>query len=689
MSLRYKGAVISATPPTTTGGESGVASGAWTLEQQFQAQGAGNWPTPPQPKYIEDVFSTYLYTGNGTTQTIVNGIDLSTKGGLVWGKNRTSVAANVLVDTARGSTKVLYSNATNAQVTSSSSNDLTSFNTNGFSVGPVQNADLNTNSANYVSWTFEKQAKFFDCGTYASTASTQTISHNLGSVPGCIIIKKLDSLGFNAGWAVYHRSLTNPSNYYLVLNTTAAETNYGGSFISNVTSTSFDVNGASGFLGYTGSSYVYYAFAHDAGGFGLTGTDNVISCGSFTTTGSSQDISLGYEPQWVMMKRSDSTGAWWMFDAMRGMSNTNALFLYANQSSAEYDNGAPVCIPTATGFNLPSGVFGASQTYIYIAIRRGPMKVPTDATKVFEPVTYTGTGADITISSSNVVDLAITMARTSGGFSAWDKFASTRLTGNTFLSTNLTDAEASGGNVKVWNTTQDSITLNKNYASYATNFTYVTELFKRAPSFFDVVCYTGTGSVTTQAHNLGVAPELLIVKRRNSSNYAPVWNKSIGNDYILKLFDSQTTSDDPKDGPTDVQFNQTAPTASVFTLGTSSSTNGSGSTYVAWMWATCAGVSKVGSYTGTGTTLQVNCGFTGGARFVLIKRTDATGDWYVWDSARGIVSGNDPYFLLNSVDSEVTNTDYVDTYSAGFEITSTAPAAINASGGTFIFLAIA
>jgi len=68
MSLRYKGARISATPPTTTGGESGVASGAWTLEQQFQAQGAGNWPTPVQPNYIEDVFSTYLYEGNGSTQ---------------------------------------------------------------------------------------------------------------------------------------------------------------------------------------------------------------------------------------------------------------------------------------------------------------------------------------------------------------------------------------------------------------------------------------------------------------------------------------------------------------------------------------------------------------------------------------------------------------------------------------------
>ena len=73
----------------------------------------------------------------------------------------------------------------------------------------------------------------------------------------------------------------------------------------------------------------------------------------------------------------------------------------------------------------------------------------------------------------------------------------------------------------------------------------------------------------------------------------------------------------------------------------------------------------------------------------MIKRTDSTGDWYVWDSARGIVAGNDPYLLLNSTAAEVTSTDYVDTAASGFELTATAPAAINASGGTFIFLSIA
>ena len=130
-----------------------------------------------------------------------------------------------------------------------------------------------------------------------------------------------------------------------------------------------------------------------------------------------------------------------------------------------------------------------------------------------------------------------------------------------------------------------------------------------------------------------------------------------------------------------------SPTSTTF--GVTALLSPSSKTMVAYLFATCAGVSKVGSYTGTATTKQVDCGFTAGARFVLIKRTDTTGDWYVWDSARGIVAGNDPYLLLNSTAAEVTSTDYVDTYSAGFEISSTAPAAINASGGSFVFLAIA
>ena len=188
------------------------------------------------------------------------------------------------------------------------------------------------------------------------------------------------------------------------------------------------------------------------------------------------------------------------------------------------------------------------------------------------------------------------------------------------------------------------------------------------------------------AHNLAVVPELMIFKVRASiSDSWQVYCRALsvsGEDYVI-LSDTaaaQTNGNTRFTG---------APTSTLINLDTNGSVNGSGNTYVAYLFATLAGISKVGLYTGTGTTLQINCGFTAGARFVMIKRTNTTGDWYVWDSARGIISGDDPYLLINSSAVEVTNTDYVDTYSAGFEISSTAPAAINANGGTFIFLAIA
>jgi hypothetical protein len=134
-------------------------------------------------------------------------------------------------------------------------------------------------------------------------------------------------------------------------------------------------------------------------------------------------------------------------------------------------------------------------------------------------------------------------------------------------------------------------------------------------------------------------------------------------------------------------WNNTTPTSSVFTVGSDSAVNSSSSTFVAYLFATLANISKVGSYTGTGATQTINCGFTGGARFVLIKRTDTTGDWIVWDTARGMTSGTDPYLFLNSDAAEV-NANNVYTITTGFQLVS-ANANTNASGGTYIFLAIA
>ena len=135
-------------------------------------------------------------------------------------------------------------------------------------------------------------------------------------------------------------------------------------------------------------------------------------------------------------------------------------------------------------------------------------------------------------------------------------------------------------------------------------------------------------------------------------------------------------------------WNSTLPTSTEFTVNNNDVNSGS-EAYVAYLFASSPGISKVGSYTGTGSDIDVDCGFTSGARFVLLKRTDDAASWYVFDTSRGIVAGNDPMINLDTTAVEVTNTDYIDPISSGFRIPSTATSALNASGGNYIFLAIA
>jgi len=641
--------------------------------------------------YIEDVFSTYLYTGNSSTQTITNGINLSTNGGLVWIKNRTNAGAvsdHVLLDTVRGPSSALSSNLTSAAVTGY----LSSFDSSGFTLLSTGGAKYNYSTAPYVSWTFRKQAKFFDVVTWTGNGGTsgRTITHNLGSVPGCIIVKKYS--GTAEDWCVYPASLgnTGTKQYFLILNSTAAQ-DTGGNGIeksSNWTSTQFAIASGSSALNGSGQSYVAYLFAHNAGGFGLTGNDNVISCGSYTGNGSSNGpvINLGWEPQWVLIKRADASGTdWTISDNMRGLSVVqNTAVLVPNSAAAESSTAVQFS-PNATGFQLISAGATYNQnagTYIYIAIRRGPMKVPTSGTSVFYPTTRSGTSADATVTGASFPpDLLINATRTGGyygetfldrlrGPSAWLYSSSIQL-----------EQSASDGLIS-FNMNGVSIGADTNVGFINnTGVNYAPWMFGRAPSFCDVVCYTGTGVARTVNHNLSVAPELMIVKVRSTTNDWAVYSSGIANTEYL-LLDTISAKQ------TNVNFwNSTSPTASVFTVGTRGEVNTLSATYVAYLFATCPGVSKVGSYTGTGATQTINCGFTGGARFVLIKRTDSTGGWYVWDTARGMVSGTDPSLLLNDNNSEV-NANSVYTTGVGFQIVSTA-AGINASGGSYIFLAVA
>jgi hypothetical protein len=495
-----------------------------------------------------------------------------------------------------------------------------------------------------------------------------------------IIVKRTDAVD---NWQCYHRSLANTQ--YMLLNTTLGATTGATRWNSTTPTSSVFSLGTDASVNASGGTYVAYLYAHNAGGFGLTGTDNVISCGSFTTDGSANlAVNLGYEPQWVLVRNTTNATSWTIVDSMRGFTVAPALqpFLFPNTTTSDSAPGN-IIVPASTGFTCVAA--GSGVTYIYMAIRRGPMKVPTDATKVFDDVARTGTGTATTVVSGFPVDLFVCIDRTKTSVS--NNLFTDRLRGQGILlysNSAAAEVDISASNYMGFDV-QNGVGVSAADNPFFNNTTipYINYMFRRAPGFFDEVCYLGTSANTTQTHNLAAVPELIIVKGRDATGGWQVYSSALANTEYLVL----NTTAAKATGAT--RWNSTTPTSSVFSLGTNSEVNFSTINYVAYLFASAPGVSKVGSYTGTGTTLQINCGFTAGARFVLIKRTDSTGDWYVWDSARGIVAGNDPYLLLNSTAAEVTGTDYVDTFASGFEISSTAPAAINASGGTYIFLAIA
>ena len=632
---------------------------------------------------IPDVFSTYLYEGTGSAKTITNGIDLSGEGGLVWVKRRSITGDHQLHDSERGATYRLELPARDAQYNSSG---ITSFNADGFSLSG--GTACNVSGEDHVSWTFRKAPKFFDIQTWSGTSSTRTISHNLGCTPGMIVIKSYDSN--STDWMVWHNGFTNTSTKLMYLNTTDQEFNYGNTAIAwgntAPTSTEFTV-GAATMNNETGKDYVAYIFAHNNndGEFGPDQDQDIIKCGAYTGNGDVLDVNLGFEAGWVLVKRRDSNGTdWHLFDEMRGMPfGTDASWLETNTTAAEANN--QYMAPTPTGFRLPAGhpeVNADGDGYIYMAIRRGFLNTPEDATEVFN-VTYgqnvTSNGG-LAFNAGFPVDFFIRVITGQSG----DRLSFSRLTGSlNFLKPNLSAASGTTSVMGSFDSNEGIVTDAYNASSY------IAWLWKRAPNYFDVVAYTGNSTAgRTVSHNLGVAPEMMWIKQRDSTNSWFVYHKDLGNTYKLSL-----DTGDAAGGPSNGYWNSTSPSSTTFTLGTFSNVNASGGTYIAYLFASTSGVSKVGSYTGIN-DLQyqtIDCGFTNGARFVLLKRWDSTGNWYLFDSVRGITTtANDPFFELDTTEPEATetskwNSNVITSHSSGFRVVND----LNISGVEYIFYAIA
>jgi hypothetical protein len=291
---------------------------------------------------VSDLFSTNLYTGNGSTQSVTNGVDLSGEGGMVWIKSRTASTNHQVFDTNRGATNVLVTNDTVGPSTVAGT--LTSFNSDGFSLG--NNANVNTSSANYVGWTFRKQPRFFDVVSYTGTGANRTIAHNLEVAPGVIIIKSLGS-GFE-NWVVFHKDIdSNPANFRVFLNLVSEKLSSNLTFNNTAPTDSVFSLGIDSAVNFSGRDYIAYLFAHD------DETESLIKCGSYTGNGSATgpSISLGWEPQWVLIKRVDGAGGagggnWFLLNAERG----GSAYLWANTAGTE--QSSLILQTTSTGFDI-------------------------------------------------------------------------------------------------------------------------------------------------------------------------------------------------------------------------------------------------------------------------------------------------------------------------------------------------
>jgi len=615
--------------------------------------------------YVEDVFSTQCYIGNGSTKTITNGIDLSGEGGMVWTKTRPTAYPASIVDTVRGIKSDLRPSGGDAAATLPATAGFAAFNDDGYTVNQWSEwGSLNTTEA-HVSFTFRKQEGFFDVVTATASGATFSVNHNLGTIPKVIIGKETSG---NGAWYVYHASL-GTTKYTMLDSANAAGT---FSLYTSITDSSFSYNG----IGNTGANYIFYLFGDDAS-FGDGGDEQILKTG-IVTANPNTSVTLGFEPQWLLLKKSNGTEDWLQVDNMRGTpTGANDAWLSPNTAAAEVTNWDGVSF-TATGFTLQN--MSAAADFIYMAIRRGPMKEPDAGTDVFQAQAYTGDGSTREFALNITPDWTINTPRNIAGDA---RASNARLTGSgeeiyTNGNQGLYDAGSAG--------MQFDYTKKIKVQSYRDTNTepYINWHFQRYPKVFDVAVYTGDGSGTSQAHNLTVIPELKIIKNLGESIFWVVGGSVISGvggraDNLVLDSDAATASDST--------YWDAADTATTFSIKASNgASSNNGINYVAYLFATLAGISKVGTYTGTGNDLNVT-GLGAAARFVMIKRTDNTGGWYVYDSTRGIVSGNDPYLFLNDNAVEVTNTDYIDAHASGFTITSSAPDGLNASGGTYLYLA--
>ena len=332
-----------------------------------------------------EYFTTTLYTGNESTNAITNSANAGDfQPDWVWLKSRNSATHHRLYDSSRGALKNIISSADNTEATTA--NSLTSFDSNGFTLGSDDNSNQNTKT--FVAWQWKANGGTTSSNGDGNITSTvqanttagfsivlftgnatagQTVGHGLGVKPE-IIFAKNRSNGNN--WNVYAEPVDNTGNNYLSLNGTVGKESDFNMWNDTAPTSSVITLGDRNETNGSSHNMVFYCF-HSVKGYSKIGsyTGNGNADGTFVYT--------GFKPAWIMLKRTDSSNNWNIFDSKRDVDNQVGNVLYANLTSAEEADASHSSANDflSNGFKLKetgNAVNGSGATYIYMAFAEHP-----------------------------------------------------------------------------------------------------------------------------------------------------------------------------------------------------------------------------------------------------------------------------------------------------------------------------
>jgi hypothetical protein len=657
------------TRPTSTTITLGSASGVNASSQEFVAYVfAGGEEGYNSVKF--DGSGDYLLTSSGSDYTFGTGdftvehwfkTDNWATSQMIDGRmNGSSYQTNWCTYIESGKTYRFFVNGD--QITSSALADNTWYH-----AAVVRNSGTTTLYINGVS-----QGTYSDSNDYDNTQITVGIhGPNRSSFP---YEGKISNLRVVKGTAVYTSAFTAPTAPLSNVTNTKLICCNG----TSTTSTTVGNISEGGNPNTTGTS----PFTSADSVFGENEDQNVIKCGSYVGNGSSTgpEINLGWEPQWVLIKHATSGNAspWSLWDSMRGMvTDGNDNQLYPNQDQSEY-TGANRIDLTSTGFKIFSTshmVNTNNSTYVYICIRRpdGYVGKPAElGNQVFTPV-FGSANAPMFKSNNHVVDFTL-QKNSNFATQSTDWNATARLISGQRLIPNTTSAQISN-QYQVFD-----------YQSGTSSYTggsgiRFAWMFKRHAGL-DIVNYTGNATARSINHGLNAVPEMIWAKKKNSTGNWYVYHKGVNGgsssvNYFLQL--------DTADTQQNVAIWNITPTSSVFHLSTDGHANSNGDDFIAMLFASVDGISKVGSYTGSASSQTISLGFQ--PRFLIVKKytgSPAT-HWYVLDTVRGWGSGDDKYLELSSTAVEASH-DFGAPTSTGMTLPG-GEEAFNASGSSYIYYA--